>query len=288
MKVLVVFTFIILSALTSYARTIIGIVYSDSTMTAVADAVCKLYEEDVQISNTTTNENGLFQLRIENKSALILEIDKEGFSGTVIIIDAGGKDIDLGSIALSEASTLDELKVESTNIVHSKGRTIVFPSQADLDASATTLSLFQKLPLAGLLADPVTRTLTVNRGKPVILINGIPASMDDVNALQPKDIEKIEYSYITPARYADKGCSGFLSITLKEREDGGQVYLWGRSAVNTAFVDGFLRASYHQGPSQFTLQYNPSWRNYQHVYDYTSEKLIGDDYQVDIESHDRN
>jgi NAD(P)H-hydrate repair Nnr-like enzyme with NAD(P)H-hydrate dehydratase domain len=81
--------------------------------------------------------------------------------------------------------------------------------------------------------------------------------MSDVNSLKPGDIAKIEYSYITPARYADKGKNGFLSITLKEREDGGQVYLWGRSAVNTAFLDANLQASYHQGPSQFTLQYSP-------------------------------
>ena len=48
MKALFVFTLLLLSALTSFARNITGLVYSDSTMTVVADAVCKLHEGDTE------------------------------------------------------------------------------------------------------------------------------------------------------------------------------------------------------------------------------------------------
>ncbi len=288
MRVLLIFIITLVCSASASARTLVGLVYSDSTNTVVADAVCILYEGDKELSRTATGEDGIFRLQTDSEAALAVEIDKPGFSGTVVVVEAGSKNQDLGYIALSEASTLDELEVKGTEVVHSKGRTIVYPSEADLKASSTTLSLLQKLPLAGLFADPVNRTLSVRGGTPMILINGIPATMSDVNSLKPGDIAKIEYSYITPARYADKGKNGFLSITLKEREDGGQVYLWGRSAVNTAFLDANLQASYHQGPSQFTLQYSPSWRNYQDAYDYSSMQYIGDDFKVDIEQHDRN
>ncbi len=288
MRVLLIFIITLVCSASASARTLVGLVYSDSTNTVVADAVCILYEGDKELSRTATGEDGIFRLQTDSEAALAVEIDKPGFSGTVVVVEAGSKNQDLGYIALSEASTLDELEVKGTEVVHSKGRTIVYPSEADLKASSTTLSLLQKLPLAGLFADPINRSLTVRNGAPMILINGIPATMSDVNSLKPGDIAKIEYSYITPARYADKGKNGFLSITLKEREDGGQMYLWGRSAVNTAFLDANLQASYHQGPSQFTLQYSPSWRNYQDAYDYSSMQYIGDDFKVDIEQHDRN
>ena len=288
MRVLLIFIITLVCSASASARTLVGLVYSDSTNTVVADAVCILYEGDKELSRTATGEDGIFRLQTDSEAALAVEIDKPGFSGTVVVVEAGSKNQDLGYIALSEASTLDELEVKGTEVVHSKGRTIVYPSEADLKASSTTLSLLQKLPLAGLFADPVNRTLSVRGGTPMILINGIPATMSDVNSLKPGDIAKIEYSYITPARYADKGNSGFLAITLKERQDGGQIYLWARSAVNAAFVDGNLRASYHQGPSQFTLQYNPSWRNNLKAYDNISQKYIGDDFKVDIEQHDHN
>ncbi|MDE6402910.1 MAG: hypothetical protein K2K86_03775, partial [Muribaculaceae bacterium] len=205
-----------------------------------------------------------------------------------IIIESGSKNLNLGTIYLDEGVALNEVTVTSNSVIKSKGRTIIYPSSSDIKSSATSISLFQKLPLAGLQANPITRSITVDGGTPVILINGVPSSIDDVNALQPKDIEKIEYSRFTPARYADSGNSGFINITLKKRNDGGQVYAWGRSAVNTAFVDANISASYHQGASQFTMQYRPSWRNYQQVYDNTTESYIGDDFVVDLEEHDRN
>lgn len=45
-----------------------------------------------------------------------------------------------------------------------------------------------------------------------------------------------------------------------------------------------MRGSYHQGASQFTLSYNPSWRSYNKVYDYSESSLIGDDFRVDLSS----
>lgn len=270
------------------ARTIQGKVLSAGDSTAVAGANCRLMSDGKLLSGATADGEGAFSLETEAKSVLNLEISMTGFSSADIIIDAGSKNLNIGSVYIDEGVNLGEVTVEGNAAVNSKGRTIIYPSSSDVKASATTISLFQKLPLAGLQANPINRTFTVDGATPVILINGVPSSIDDVNALQPKDIEKVEYSRFTPARYADSGNSGFISITLKRRNDGGQVYAWGRSAVTTAFVDANIRASYHQGPSQLTLQYSPSWRNYQEVYDNTTESYVGDDFRVDLEEHDRN
>lgn len=270
------------------ARTVTGRVLVDADSTALTGAGCRLLDGEKFLKATTTNTEGIFSLETDVRSSLTLEITMMGFTSTEVTIEPGGKNINLGDIYLSQGVELGEVTVEGKTITDVKGRTIVYPATSDIKASSTTLSLFQKLPLAGLNANPVNRTLTVDGGTPMILINGIPSTMDDVNAIQPKDIEKIEFTRVTPARYADKGTSGVISITLKKRADGGQVYLWGRSAVNTAFLDGNLRASYHQGPSQFTLAYSPSWRHYNAVYDTSDESYIGDDFRVDIKSHDRN
>lgn len=270
------------------ARTIQGHVLSSNDSTAVAGATCRLISEGKLITGVAADAVGAFLLETNLKTSLNLEVSMTGFSSTDVIIDAGSKNVNIGTIYLDQGVTLDEVTVTGNQVVHSKGRTIVYPSSSDVRASSTSVSLFQKLPLPGLQANPINRTLSVDGGSPVILINGVPSTMDDVNALQPKDIEKIEYSRFIPARYADSGKSGYVSIILKKRNDGGQFYAWGRSAVNTAFVDGNVRASYHQGPSQFTLLYNPSWRNYQQVYDYVTESLIGDDFKINLEEHDRN
>lgn len=270
------------------ARTIQGIVLSSNDSTAVAGASCRLLSDGKLITGASTGADGSFSLETGLKSALNLQVSMTGYSPTDVIIEPGGRNLNIGTVYLDDGVTLDEVTVTGNTVVHSKGRTIVYPSGSDVSASGTAIGLFQKLPLPGLQANPVNRSLTVDGGAPVILIDGVPSTIDDFNALQPKEIEKVEFSRFTPARYADSGKSGFLNITLKKRNDGGQVYLWGRSAVNTAFVDANIRASYHQGASRFTLQYVPSWRNYQKVYDNVYESYIGDDFRVDLEEHDRN
>lgn len=277
----------ICSIISLNARTISGIVLSSKDSTAVTGANCRLLSGSDFITGTAADSTGAFGLETELKTDLNLEITMAGYSPTEILIESGTKNLTLGTVYLDEALNIGDVTVTANAVIHSKGRTIVYPSGSDVKASATTISLFQKLPLPGLEANPINRSISVDGGSPVILINGVPSTIDDVNALKPGDIEKVEYSRFTPARYADAGKSGLISLTLKKRDDGGRVYLWGRSAVNTAFVDANLQTSYHQGPSQISLQYRPSWRNYQDVYDNTTESYIADDFRVNLEEHDR-
>jgi len=288
MRHLIILIIAILTSIVSLpARIIQGTVLSDNDSTAIVGASCRLMSGTQFITGSTTAETGEFVIPNVAKSKQLLEISMPGYATTEIIIESGSN-VDVGTIYLSESIILNEVEATTNSMVDVRGRTIIFPNEADVKASSTSISLFQKLPLAGLETNPINRSLTVDGGTPVILINGVPSTIEDFNSLQPKDIAKIEFSRITPARYADRGNKGFLNITLKKRTDGGQIYIWGRSAVNTAFVDGNVRASYHQGASQFTLMYNPSWRNYQDVFDNTNESYIGNDFRVNLENHDRN
>lgn len=288
LRILVAMIFALVATSKVSARTICGTVLSECDSTAVVGATCRLLADNKFISGTVSDISGAFTFDTDVSSNITLEIGMTGYTGATVIIDRGQGNINLGNLYLSEGVSLDEVTVTGKAMIDARGRTVVFPSKSDIKASSTAVGLFQKLPLAGLEADPINRSLKVDGAAPMILINGVPSTMADVNTLQPKDIEKIEYSRITPGRYADRGMNGLINITLRKRNDGGQIYVWGRSAVATAFVDGSVEASYHQGASQFSLSWTPSWRNYQQVYDNSDEAYIGDDFRVDIKSHDRN
>lgn len=269
------------------ARVVRGRVFSAVDTAVVVGADCRLMSGDRQVNSWRSNADGTFAVASGDKGTLRLEVGMHGFSTTEILIKSGSDDVNLGPVFLEKIVVLKELSVTADQVVYSKGRIIIYPSSSEVKASSTSIELFQKLPMAGLTVNTIHRTLSVDGGSPYILINGRPASMNEVNTLAPKDIEKIEFSRFTPARYADKGGNGFIDITLKKRDDGGNVYAYARSAVNTAFVDGNIRGSYHQGPSQFSLFYNPSWRNYQSVYDFKTESYISPDFRVNLRSHDR-
>lgn len=260
----------------------------ETDSTAAIGAVCQLKSGDKFLLGATTDTDGSFTLQTDNRDMLTLEIKSAGCSPAEIRVPAGTKDLNVGDVYLSSGLTLGEVEITGSHTVDARGRTIIYPSGSEIRSSMSAVSLLQKMPLPGLDANPMTRTLQVDGGTPMILINGIPSTIEDFNALQPKDISKIEFSRMTPARYADRGTHGLISITLKKRNDGGSIYLWGRSAFTCGFMDGTVKGSYHQGPSEFSVRYNPSWRNYQKVYDRTTESYIAPGFRTDLSSEDRN
>lgn len=263
-------------------RDVTGRVLSDSDSTAVIGAQCELMVDSTVIARGVTDTDGRFRLEAASKEEAHLGVRMIGYSATNVAIPAGGRNIDLGTIFLPEGVELGEVTVGATWTVDSQGRTIIYPSSSDVKASSTAISLFQKLALPGLEVNPITRSISVGTAAPMILINGVPSTMDDVYALQPKDIERVEYSQVTPARYADRGTNGLLNILLKKRDDGGQVYVWMRDCPYIGFLDGNIRMSYHQGPSQFTLSYSPSWRDVAKVDDTVERSYIGDGFKVQL------
>ena len=270
------------------ARQINGVVLSESDSTAVVGAVCELSSKGIAPLKAASDAAGAFTLNTPGKNAATLSVTATGYGQAEIVISEGGHDIKDLKIYLPDIKTLEAVTVTATATTVRNGRTIIYPSAHEASASASTVELFQKLPLPGLSADPINRSLSVDGGSPMILIDGVPSAMSDINVLNAKDIERVEYSRVTPARYADKGYKGLLQITLKRRTDGGSIELWARSATATAFVDDQVNATYHQGPSQFKLYFYNSWRNYQRVYDNTTQSYVGDDFRVDLKSHDRN
>ncbi|MDE6377332.1 MAG: TonB-dependent receptor, partial [Duncaniella sp.] len=263
-------------------------VLSAADSIAVSGANCRITSEGKFITGAATDANGVVEISTDCNGVLTLNVTMTGYSPTDIIIEAGTKNLSLGTIYLDQGVILDEVTIKENSVIHSAGRTIVFPPSGIVKASSSSLALFQKLPLAGLKTDPINRSLTVDGGDPVITINGVPSNLDEFNAIQPRNILKIEYSRFTPARYADTGKTGLINVILKKRNDGGEISAYGRSALSTTFVDGNILASYHQGASKFSFQYVPSWRNYQKVYDNSTRSYIGDDFNVNLNETDRN
>ena len=97
---------------------------------------------------------GRFSVETDLRTVLNLKIDMTGFSSTDIIIESGAKNIDIGMVYLDEGTLLDEVTVSANQVINAKGRTIIYPSAADVKASSTSIGLFQKLPLPGLQANP--------------------------------------------------------------------------------------------------------------------------------------
>lgn len=114
------------------ARTIELTVCSAVDSTAVSGANCRITNEGKFIIGTVSNPNGVAEISTDYNDVLTLNVSMTGYLPTDILIEAGTKNLNLGIVYLDEGVVLNEVTVEGNSLIHSAGRTIVFPSANDV------------------------------------------------------------------------------------------------------------------------------------------------------------
>lgn len=264
-----------------------GRVLNAADSTIVEQAICKLIADGQDVMVGHTNAQGLFELKSDVSKKMTLVVAKKGFIDSEVMLPESKKSINIGDIYLFKGTTLDEVTVTAQTVVHSKGKSIVYPSESTVEAATDAFSLIQQLPLLGLQPNPLNKTFTVNGGTPYIMIDGIPASMLELQNLNPKDILRVDFSRELPMRYAGMGYTGMLEITLKKRNDGGSMRLnAGANVITLHRFDGSANVEYHQGPSQFNINYSDNYNNKYYkdfkIENISTQKFISPDYNVEL------
>ena len=140
-----------------------------------------------------------------------------------------------------------------------------------LDKARYAKDLLRTLP--ELQLDPISNSITsIKGGTTLFLINGIEATDLQIRSIAPKEVVKVEYYDIPPARWATRADT-VVNILTRSTETG---YLLGAdvtSALNTGFVDASAYASYTKGKNDFGLEYSLNLRDYDNrkglsIYDY--------------------
>lgn len=240
-----------------------GRVLLASDSTAISGASVRLRDSGAAtIVGIATDEAGAFALQADSKSVADLYVTMVGMRPvTISIKGAGQSTIDLGNIYMREDDTmLGDVVVEG----HLKqiDREIVFPQPHMVQASPDVLSLLSNMSLPGLRIDLAHHTANI-RGKGIYwMIDGVPKRLKDVRQLNPKSILRIEYSDLPTTRLIDRGQGGYINVILKERSDGGNIHTSLNSALWTGFAEAQVSGNYHQGKSDFTIDYSASYRDY--------------------------
>ena len=88
--------------------------------------------------------------------------------------------------------TLGEVTVKAAKVVNKSDGMIIYPTDAQKQASNNGYSILEKLTLANLRIDNINHTVTAidNRGGVQLRVNGIVAGKQEMLALNPKDIAK--------------------------------------------------------------------------------------------------
>ena len=136
---------------------------------------------------------------------------------------------------------------------------IIYPTDAQKQASNNGYSILEKLTLANLRIDNINHTVTAidNRGGVQLRVNGIVAGKQEMLALNPKDIAKINFINNPGVRYGD-GIAYVIDIVTRRAESGYTVGTDLTTALTTLQGDGMVYGKWNKGRSEWSLSYDVS------------------------------
>ena len=231
-----------------------GVVLDDNDASPLIGATVVLSDEmGKQVMGVTTDADGRFLMKEVEAGSYVLQCSYVGYESFTMKLTSFNKNIDLGEIRLKSSSALlDEVVVKGEKVIQKIDRQLVMPTEAQKKASTNGVSLLQHLQLSGLTVNPMTKSIATNYGEAVQLcINGVQATHEEVVALRPEDVVRVEYHEQPGLRYG--GAAAVIDYIVKRKESGGNVSADLTNGVSPlGFGDYQLSGKYHQGKSTFT------------------------------------
>ena len=233
----------------------------DKDASPIVGGTCLLLNlpDSTQVTGTTTNVDGVFELKANKGKEYILHISFIGFEAYTSNITLN-ESIDMGKITLSEKThTLDDVVITAQMVERFSDRKEYKLTNADKEQYSSALSALEFLPKIQVIDQSVSSV----DGKGVkILINGVPSTATDLSIISTSNIAKIDYYTQPPVQYSNMGLGAVINVVTKTNENGGIIGLNTQNAVTTGFGNNTVNFKYNFGNSQVGVTYNINYRNY--------------------------
>ena len=157
---------------------------------------------------------------------------------------------------------LNDVVIKAARVIHKVDRDIILPNAKIKENSSNGYDLLRKLHLPNLKVNEAQQSISSYLGGVQVRINDIKATVQDILALQPNDVTRIEYIDDPGVRYGDAGLAVVINYVVKKRYVGyvGGVNttqaLWERFNNSNAFF------RYNYKKSEFGLSYRLNYRWY--------------------------
>lgn len=276
MKTLLLLYFVSLSAFLSAQKKIsVAGVVTDYKKETVAGANVALYTTDsLLVFGETTKGDGTFKLFDVAKGTYFLKISYIGYKTEIIQLANVSQNIMLRNITLQEDRLdLKGLEVIANQRTEKVDRLIIYPNQAQLKISATSLDLLSEMMLPGLQINTVERNATAFGKEVEFRINGRKVTESEVEALLPKEVLRLEY-IDNPGLEYNANLGAVIDYITKKNESGFVSSVNMTNATFTGFGNDAVNAKWNHKHSEFGLNYNVNYRSYSNRRTDSEEKYI--------------
>ena len=213
--------------------------------------------ENKMISGVVTDMNGGFELNTHEGENYRIRISFVGYSTQEIKCQNISKYLSVGTIVLEpDSKQLNGVTVTVNSVTQKADRQIIIPNQLQRKTSSNGFNLLQHLQLSRISVNTLDSKVTTTIGDAVELrINGVKAEIQEVKALLPADVLKIEYYDNPGLRYGN--VAAVIDIILKEKKNGGSISGELVNTINPLGIGDYqLSGNYHVGKSNFKTSVN--------------------------------
>nr|WP_298657050.1 TonB-dependent receptor [uncultured Prevotella sp.] len=205
-----------------------------------------------------SNANGDFVIPCQQKQVL-MKVSFVGYKTICKLVPIAR----IGNVRMQANSyLLKGVTVEAARVVEKVDRQIIFPTKEQVKTASNGYDLLDNLSLPTIIVNRAERKVQSLKGGDVqIRINDVKASMQDVLALQPDEVTKVEFINVPGLKYGDSNLDAVINYQVRRRYAG---YVSGVSTMQgtkTGFnnSDGYFK--YNVKKSEFSINYSFSYRS---------------------------
>lgn len=115
---------------------------------------------------------------------------------------------------------LNDVVIKAARVIHKVDRDIILPSAKIKENSSNGYDLLRKLHLPNLKVNEAQQSISSYLGGVQVRINDIKATVQDVLALQPNEVTRIEYIDNPGVRYGDASLAVVINYIVKKKYVG--------------------------------------------------------------------
>lgn len=225
------------------------------------------------VTGASSDAKGHFELMNISAGTYRLVISSVGYQTQEIWLADLNQSRNLGEIYLAEeAFALDNVTVTASAQRSEIDRKIVYPSERQQKASANGVDLLQQLMLPRLQVDPVNNTIQIpGDGEVQLRINGVKVTNQEIRALRPDEIVRVEYHDNPGLRYGNAEI--VIDYIVRRPETGGNFGVdimqsphvaWGnyQASMKINHKKSEFSANYWGGPRDFYGAYRDNQEDF--------------------------
>lgn len=205
-----------------------------------------------------SNANGDFVIPCQQKQVL-MKVSFIGYKTICKLVSIAR----IGNVRMQANSyLLKGVTVEAARVVEKVDRQIIFPTKEQVKTASNGYDLLDNLSLPTIIVNRAERkVLSLKGGDVQIRINDVKASMQDVLALQPDEVTKVEFINVPGLKYGDSNLDAVINYQVRRRYAG---YVGGVSTMQGTKAgfnnsDGYFK--YNVKKSEFSINYSFSYRS---------------------------